>query len=136
MRTQPLPQLCVGPNWRQASCIKPYPAGLQSRGRMIGGLSTARTGCPTAGRAAGARRNRAAGRPASPAVVRPVSSRKSGVPVALRWKFRGSSRVPQTASYTARSWAMVNSSPQKAAPKGEYSSFDLARSKASARIRS
>jgi hypothetical protein len=57
------------------------------------------------------------------------------VPVALRWKFRGSSVVPQAISYTRRSSAMVNSGGQNAVASGVYSSLDRARSTPSARIR-
>ena len=46
----------------------------------------------------------------------------------LRWKLRGSSDRPQVASYTRRSSATVNSSPQNAVAYGEYSSLARARS--------
>ena len=47
---------------------------------------------------AGPRRNSWAGRPRPPVTSRSVGSRKPGVPVTLRWKLRGSSSVPHTAS--------------------------------------
>ena len=66
--------------------------------RSMGGYSSA----------AGPLRNSWAGRPRSPAVLRPVGERNPGVPVALRWKFRGSRVVPQATSYTRRSSATVS----------------------------
>lgn len=48
---------------------------------MSGGFSTACVGWPAVGRAVSAGLKRAAGRPASPTVIRPVLSRKPGVPV-------------------------------------------------------
>src|SRR5687767_10048186 len=69
-----------------------------------------------------------AGRPPSRVVVCPVDSTKPVVDVTLRWKFRGSSVVSHTASYTRRNSATVNSGAQNAVASGEYSSFARARS--------
>lgn len=57
-------------------------------GRSIGGLSFS----------AEPRRKSWAGRPPWRVVVPPVGTRKSGVPVTLRWKLRGSRATPHTAS--------------------------------------
>lgn len=60
----------------------------QTSGRSIGGLS----------RVAPPARKSCAGRPPWRVVVPPVGTRKPGVPVTLRWKLRGSSATPHTAS--------------------------------------
>ncbi len=62
--------------------------GFQTSGRSIGGLSSV---APPA-------RKSWAGRPPWRVVVPPVGTRKPGVPVTLRWKLRGSSATPHTAS--------------------------------------
>lgn len=64
----------------------PFPC--QTSGRSMGGLSNV---APPA-------RNSWAGRPPCRVVVPPVGTRKPGVPVTLRWKLRGSSATPHTAS--------------------------------------
>ena len=69
---------------------------------------------PPASAAGGARSSdrlgtRAAGRPGPSTTVRPVSARNPTVLVTLRWKLRGSSATPHTASYTRRSSETVNS---------------------------
>lgn len=96
----------------------------QTSGLSIGGLSTV---------AAPARKSWA-GRPPWRVVVPPEGTRNPGVPVTLRWKFRGSRTTPHTASYTRRSSPTVNAGGQKAVANEEYSILERARSTPSARI--
>lgn len=72
----------------QLPCGRWFEARPQTSGRSIGGLS----------RVAPPALKSWAGLPPWRVVVPPVGTRNPGVPVTLRWKLRGSSATPQTAS--------------------------------------